>query len=153
MLFGEHRIWRSHTRWIHSDLYLVLSPKHRCLKLKKPNHLSSCSSHTGHLTRSFLLYKKVLELSMDRSSNNRGLQNLSLPILHPLQAPTHKPSQEAQTPQGWGNKITPGSPPSSSSNAWKSWSNTSECQKPCSLLWQTGQREKKQVSEHESSFQ
>lgn len=50
MLFGEHRIWCSHTRWIHSDVYPVLSPKHRCLKLKKLNHLSSCLSHTGHLT-------------------------------------------------------------------------------------------------------
>lgn len=96
MLFGEQRIWCSHSRWIDSGLYPVLSPKHKCLKLKKLHHLSSCSSHTGHLTCSFPLHKKVPELSVDRSPNNRGLWNLSLPILYPLQAPTHKPSQEAQ---------------------------------------------------------
>lgn len=102
----------------------------------------------------FHYYKKVPELSRERSSNNRGLWNLTFPSLYPLLAPTHKHSQEVQTPWGWGNNIAPGYPPSSSSYAWKSWCNTSECQKPCSLLWQTGQREEnKQVSEHESSFQ
>lgn len=73
----------------------------------------------------FHKYKKVPELSRDRSSNNRGLWNLVFPTLYPLPAPTHKPSQEAQTPRGWGNNIAPGYPPSSSSYAWKSWSNTS----------------------------
>lgn len=142
MLFGDHRIWCSHTRWIHSDLYPVLSPKHRCVKLKELNHLSRCSAHIGHLICSFLLYKMVPELSMNRSSNNRGLWNLSCPILYPLQASTHKPSQDIQTLWGLWNKIAPGFPPSSSSNAWISWSDTSKCQKPYSLLWKTGQREK-----------
>lgn len=133
------------------SLYPVKSLKHRCLELKKLNHLSSHSSYTDHFTFSPLLYKKVPELNMDRSSNNKELWNLSLPIPYPLQAPTCKPSQEARTPWGWGNTIDPSSPSSSSSNAWKSCSNIWMPEAVLQCVANRAEEEKKLVSMNPAS--